>query len=110
MPDGIVDANDVVQLVGHRGQDMGLSVTEGNTVIFDSYTPKEEVHRRDIANNNVSKLNQMQNRFATEFCIGIRAISVTAVLSADTVEAYRVIDKKTGQVLGASDKRPKYMR
>lgn len=110
MPDGIVDANDVVQLVGHRSLDMGLSVTEGNTVIFDSFTPKEEVHRRDIASNNVSKLNHMQKRFATEFCVGVRATSVTAMLSADTVEAYRVIDKKTGQVLAAADKRPKYMR
>jgi hypothetical protein len=89
---------------------MGLSVTEGNTIIFDSFTPEEEVRRRNINNNNISKLNNMQKRFQTGFCVGIQASSVTAVLCASTVSHYRVVDKGTGKDIKPSDKRPDYMK
>ncbi len=89
---------------------MNLSVTQGNTVIFDSYTPEHEVRRRNLKTNNVSKLNQMQNRFANEFNVKISSVSITAVLCPRTVANYRVVDKKSGQELTASDKRPEYIK
>jgi hypothetical protein len=110
MPDGVVCSHDFLQTFDQGPVAMGLSVTAGNTVIFDSFTPEEEVRRRNVANNNVSKLNQMSNRFHAEFCVGVRASSVTAILCANTVGNYRVVDKKTGDIVAASDKRPDYMR
>ena len=110
MPDGLVNPCDFVQMMDQGPVDMGLSVTAGNTLIFDSYTPEDEVNRRNIKKNNVSKLNQMQNRFPTGFCVGVRATSVTAILSAGTVSRYRVVDKRTGDEIEASDKRPDKMK
>ncbi len=89
---------------------MGLAITTGNTVIFDSYTPEDEVRRRNIANNNVSKLNHIDRRFSSEFCVGVRASSITAILCASTVHNYRVTDNQKNQTLAAVDKRPGYMR
>ena len=110
MPDGLVNPCDFVQMMDQGPVDMGLSVTAGNTIIFDSYTPEDEVWRRNVKKNNVSKLNRMQNRFPTGFCVGVRATSVTAILSAGTVSKYRVVDKRTGDEIEASDKRPDHMK
>ena len=108
MPDGIVSQRDFVQMMGQ--QDMHLSITTGNTVVFDSFSAEPEVRRRNIMNNNISKLNETSTHFRTEFSVGVQAKSVSAVLCASTVSAYRVVDKKTGKTLSASDKRPKYIK
>ena len=112
MPDGVVSPRDFVQMMDQEGtkHDMSLSVTHGNTVIFDSYTPEHEVRKRNLRNNNVSKLNQMPNRFSAKFGVEVRSASVTAVLCANTVADYRVVDKKSGKVIESSDKRPDYMK
>ena len=109
MPDGVVSPRDFVHMVDND-DNMHLSVTQGNTIIFDSYTPEHEVRRRNLKTNNVSKLNQMQNRFANDFNVKISSVSITAVLCSSTVANYRVVDKKSGQELTASDKRPEYIK
>ena len=108
MPDGIVSQRDFVQMMGP--EDMHLSITTGNTVVFDSFTAEPEVRRRNIMNNNISKLNETGRHFRAEFSVGIQAKRVSAILCASTVSEYRVVDKKTGKTLTASDKRPKYIR
>jgi hypothetical protein len=109
MPDGVVNNSDVVQIM-NQGNDLGVAITNGNTVIFDSYTPEHEVRRRNINRNNISKLNHMQSRFSTKFDVHIQAESVTAVLCAETVSDYKVVDKRSSQVITASDKRPDSMK
>jgi len=110
MPDGVVSTRDFVQTVNLGSNDMNLSVTSGNTIIFDSFSPEAEVRKRNVRNNNVSKLNQIPNRFSTEFYVGLRASSVTAILCSNTVQDYKVIDKKSGAALTATDKRPEYIK
>ena len=109
MPDGVVSPRDFVHIMDNDDS-MNLSVTQGNTIIFDSYTPEPEVRRRNLRNNNVSKLNQMPNRFSNEFMVRISSVSITAVLCPSTVEHYRIVDRKTGKELTASDKRPEYIK
>jgi hypothetical protein len=60
--------------------------------------------------NNVSKLNQDQRRFSSEFTVRIGAPSITAILCADSVSDYKVVDKKSSDTLIASDKRPQHLR
>jgi hypothetical protein len=108
MPDGIVSQRDFVQMMGQY--ETNLSITTGNTVMFDSFTAEPEVRRRNIMNNNVSKLNETGRHFRTEFGIRVQAKSVSAILCASTVSEYRVVDKKTDKTLLASDKRPNYIK
>jgi hypothetical protein len=110
MPDGVVSTRDFVQTMDLGSNDMNLSVTSGNTIIFDSFSPEAEVRKRNVRNNNVSKLNQIPNRFPTEFFVSLRASSVTAILCSNTVQDYKVIDKKSGAALTATDKRPEYIK
>ena len=110
MPDGIVSQRDFVQTMGQNEQDMQLAITSGNTVVFDSFTPELEVRRRNLMNNNISKLNETSRHFRTEFGVRVHASRVAAVLCAGTVAEYRVVDRKTDQKLLPSDKRPKYIK
>ena len=110
MPDGLTSSSsNFIQSVD-QGHDTQLSVTNGGTVIFDSYSPEHEVRRRNLKTNNVSKLNHMPNRFPTDFNVRVRADSVAAILCAETVSDYKVVDKKSGQTITATDKRPDYMK
>ena len=109
MPDDLVSSSKFIQSVD-QGHDTQLSVTSGCTVVFDSYSPEPEVRRRNLKNNNVSKLNHMPNRFPTDFNVRVRADSVAAILCAETVSDYKVVDKKSGQTITATDKRPNYMK
>ena len=108
MPDGVVSPRDFTQVM--EDGEMNLAVNHGNTVVFDSFTPEEVVRQRNLRNNNVSKLNQMPHRFANEFSVRVSAVSITAILCADTVADYRIIDKRAKKELTASDKRPDYMK
>jgi hypothetical protein len=102
MPDGLTSSSsNFIQSVD-QGHDTQLSVTNGGTVIFDSYSPEHEVRRRNLKNNNVSKLNHMPNRFPTDFNVRVRADSVAAILCAETVSDYKVVDKKSGQTITAT--------
>ena len=110
MPDGIVSQRDFVQLMSENELDMQLAVKTGNTVVFDSFTPEPEVRRRNIMNNNISKINETSRHFRTEFSVRVHVSSVSAILCAGTVAEYRVVDRKKGQTLLPSDKRPMYIR
>ena len=110
MPDGIVSQRDFVQLMSENELDMQLAVKTGNTVVFDSFTPEPEVRRRNIMNNNISKLNETSRHFRTEFSVRVHASSVSAILCAGTVAEYRVVDRKKDLTLLPSDKRPMYIR
>jgi hypothetical protein len=109
MPDGVVSTRDFVQVMDD-GNGLDLAVGSGNTIIFDSFSPEAEVCKRNIGNNNISKLNNMSTRFATEFFVRVRAASVTAVLCAKTVQDYKVVDKKSGSAIAATDKRPEHIK
>lgn len=113
MPDGVVSPRDFVQIMhqlGDSGVHTNLDINQGNTVIFDSFSPDDEVRRLNLKNNNVSKLNNMPSRFSGECNVRVRAASITAILCANTVSDYKIIDRKSKQELTASDKRPEYMR
>lgn len=109
MPDGVVSTRDFVQVMDD-GNGLDLTVSSGNTIIFDSFTPEAEVCKRNTGNNNISKLNNMSMRFSSEFFVRVRAVSVTAVLCAKTVQDYKVVDKKSGHAIAATDKRPEHIK
>jgi hypothetical protein len=96
MPDGLVNSSsNFIQVVDQGHDDTQLSVASGCTVVFDSYSPEHEVRRRNLKRNNASKLNHMpSNRFSADFNVRIRTDGVAAILCAETVSDYRVVDKK----------------
>lgn len=110
MPDTQVNPSDFVQMMTSGPDNLCLPISQGNTIIFDSFTPEVEVRKRNTMKNNVSKLNQDQCRFSSEFTVRIGAPSITAILCAKSVRDYKVVDNKTGETLIASDKRPKHLR
>jgi hypothetical protein len=110
MPDGVVSTRDFVQTVDLSSNDMNISVTSGNTIVFDSFSPEAEVRKRNVRNNNVSKLNNIPLRFSTEFYVGVKAASVTAILCSSTVQDYKVVDKKTSAEITPTDKRPDHVK
>ncbi len=111
MPDGFVSSSSNFMQVVDQGHDTQLSVTSGCTVVFDSYSAEHEVHRRNLKRNNVSKLNHMPSRFSTDFNVCIHTDSVAAILCAETVSDYRVVDKKrSGQSIAAIDKQSDYIK
>ena len=105
MPDGVVANSDIVQIMD-EGKELKISITNGGTVIFDSFSPEHEVRRRNVNRNNISKLNHMPSRFPASFKVDVNADSVAAVLCAETVSDYKVVDKRTNQAITASDRRP----
>jgi len=105
MPDGVVANSDVVQTMD-EGKELKVSITNGGTVIFDSFSPEHEVRRRNANRNNISKLNHMPSRFPASFRVDVKADSVAAVLCAETVSDYKVVDKRSVQAITASDRRP----
>jgi len=40
-----------------------------NTIVFDSFSSEEEVKQRNVMGNNVSKINDSNRRFSTDFGI-----------------------------------------
>ena len=110
MPDGVVSTRDFVQTVDLSSNDMNISVTSGNTIVFDSFSPEADVRKRNVRNNNVSKLNNIPLRFSTEFYVGVKAASVTAILCSSTVQDYKVVDKKTSAEITPTDKRPEHVK
>jgi hypothetical protein len=85
---------------------MEIIACQGNTVIFDSFTPEEEVVRRNAHTPSISS----RDRFHSRFQIDVNAEGVSAVLCASTVPAYRVIDKKGSSIINPTDKRPVKLR
>jgi hypothetical protein len=65
--------------------------TGSSTIVFDSFSSEADVQRRNLAANNISKLNQPERRFATEFNVCVSG-DVTAILSASSVASYRTSD------------------
>ena len=64
-----------------------------NTIVFDSFSSEEDVKRRNAMNNNVSKINDSNRRFSTDFNIRFSG-RVSAVLCPGSTGDYRVVDAK----------------
>ena len=64
-----------------------------STIVFDSFSSEQDVHRRNTGVNNISKLNNPGQRFAADFNVRVSG-EVTAILSASSVASYRVTDEK----------------
>ena len=66
---------------------------QGNTIVFDSFSDEDEVRRRNGNVINISKIQDASRRFVTDFTVRASG-EVTAILNADTVADYRVVDGK----------------
>ena len=106
LPDGAIHA-DIEQQFKDDG--ITLKIVNGNTVIFDSYSPSLKVQERNITGNNISKLNSGK-KFKAKFSVNVDAAHVSAILNPQTVKDYLVKDKKKGEVIIATDKNPKSKR
>ena len=67
--------------------------SDSNTIIFDSFSSEEDVRQRNLAVNNISKINDPGRRFAADFSVRVTG-KVTTILSASTVSDYRVVDER----------------
>jgi len=77
----------------------------GNTVVFDSFSAPNDVRDRNLVINNVSKSNFPTRAFNTKFSVNVNA-KVSAVLHPGSVAAYTIVDKKTKQIVKATNKHP----
>jgi hypothetical protein len=77
-----------------------VDFVQGTTIVFDSFSDEQDVQRRNLAAINISKIGDAARRFETDFTVNASG-KVTAVLGANTVAKYRVVDIKGG---AASDR------
>jgi hypothetical protein len=110
MPDGLTRSSSNFIQIMDGGDDTQLSVTSGGTVIFDSYSAEHEVRRRNLKRNNISKLNHMPSRFSTDFNVRVHTDGVAAILCAETVSDYRVVDTRQNMIRTAIVKQSDYMK
>jgi hypothetical protein len=94
-----------------KGGSVKFHAISGNTIVFDSISSKADVERRNVTGlTNLSKINDKSRRFDSDFSVAVSG-SVTAVLNADTVKDYRVLDKYSkNAVISPSDKRPEHVK
>lgn len=85
--------------------DLRLRNATGTTVIFDSFSPAEEVRRRNPVTNSISRLNDPSRHFLTGFNVSVTG-PVAAILSTDTVEGYQKVERKAPQPPPVTAKRP----
>jgi hypothetical protein len=102
MPDHTEDPSDFVQVTGP--ETMSLSISSGNTIVFDSYTPEAEVRDRNTKQNNLSQLNEPESGFSSEFTVQIGAPRITAILCAEAVCDYKIMDTKSSDTISALGK------
>jgi len=90
-------ANDTTQPSVNFGAD-GLKVfnSKGTAIVFDSFSPEDEVGRRNTVRNSISRINDPSRHFLMDFNISVQG-SVSAVLSPSTVASYCVPDRKGGK-------------
>ncbi len=72
-----------------------VDFVQGTTIVFDSFSDEQDVQRRNLAAINISKIGDVARRFETDFTVNASG-KVTAVLGANTVAKYRVVDIKGG--------------
>jgi hypothetical protein len=72
-----------------------VDFVQGTTIVFDSFSDEQDVQRRNLAAINISKISDAARRFETDFTVNASG-KVTAVLGANTVAKYRVVDIKGG--------------
>jgi hypothetical protein len=92
-----------------EGGDVKFTVVNGNTIIFDSFSKKDEVEKRNEVSTNLSKSSDKKRRFKTKFNVAVDGV-VTAVLNPDTVKNYRIVDKNHAVSILPSDKRPEHVK
>ena len=91
--------------LGGEHADLCVELT-GNTVIFDSFSTKEEVDSRNMNVNSVSKKNDSSKHFSTEFSVKVSG-KVTTVLHPQSVERYVTVDKQNQRVISATNRQQK---
>ena len=84
-------------LADARTGDLRLHSVNGTTVIFDSFSPAEDVRRRNPVTNSISRLNDPSRHFLTGFNVSVTG-PVAAILSAETVETYQKVERKAPPV------------
>jgi hypothetical protein len=83
--------------------DVCLNLT-GNSIIFDSFSPKELVGSLNSKINTVSQAKYASQRFPTDFSVQVKG-QVTAILSDASVGDYMVVDKPNHRVVTAQTRR-----
>ena len=83
--------------------DVCLNLT-GNSIVFDSFSPKETVTSLNTKINTVSQAKHASKRFPTDFSVHVKG-QITAIVSEESVGSYMVIDKQNSRVLTAQTRR-----
>ena len=82
-----------------------LTEQHSTTIVFDSFSDEQDVLRRDQQRNNISKINNPQRRFTTDFSVRVSGV-VTAILSPNSVADYRVVDTKRAAMVSSRQAEP----
>ena len=77
---------------------------KGNSIVFDSFSPKELVSDLNSNINTVSQAKYASRRFPTDFSVNVKG-QVTAILSDTSVGDYMVVDKLNHRVVTAQTRR-----
>ena len=77
---------------------------KGNSIVFDSFSPKELVRNLNSNINTVSQAKYASRRFPTDFSVNVKG-NVTAILSDTSVGDYMVVDKSNHRVVTAQTRR-----
>ena len=83
--------------------DVCINLT-GNSIVFDSFSPKELVSSLNSNINTVSQAKYTSKRFPTDFSVNVKG-HVTAILSDASVGDYMVVDKLNHRVVTAQTRR-----
>ena len=107
LPENMANDGQSIHYKNGDSFDMDLNVSQGKTVIFDSFSAEEEVQSR---NAHPPSVRDYRNKFDSSFSMQIDAKGVSAVLCASTVCKYSVIDRGTGQAITALGDEPRFTR
>lgn len=100
---GIQQVQNINSTGGKEYPDVCLNLT-GNTIVFDSFSPKEAVASLNTKINTVSQAKHASKRFPTDFSVQVKG-QVSAILSEASAGSYMVIDKPNSRVLTAQTRR-----
>ena len=103
--DGIRQTLSISTTIENEPLDLTLSL-HGNSIIFDSFSPPNDVTKRNLVVNNISKVNDPSRQFNTQFSVNVEG-TVSVVLHPDSVDEYRIVDKKCKQAIVAPNKHRK---
>jgi hypothetical protein len=98
------DMRQVLSATSSHRPNVALNL-QGNTIIFDSFSSPTDIEQLNTIVNNVSKVNDPSRQFDAKFAVNIDG-KVGAILHADSVTDYMVVDKQSKQVIIAPNKHP----